>query len=82
MNDHPHTHPFEILLDGNLAPTDIPLDWTPTQAETAVTILSQIEEQIWNVYGDDIVRLLKTDPVDCSDFDTQNDTLEDDDIPF
>jgi type II secretory pathway predicted ATPase ExeA len=31
------------------------LDWTPAQANEMITILGHIEEQIWTLYGDDLV---------------------------
>ena len=80
-----HDYPIEILFDWNSGYIDIPLHWTPAQADEMVTILGRIEERIWTLYGDDLVDLAKAQvysghPSDCdpnSPYDP-----DEEDIPF
>lgn len=79
-----HDYPIEILFDWAKGAVEIPLDWTPLQADEMVTILGHIEERIWTLYGDDIVDLARAQtyvghPSDC---DPNSPYDPDEDIPF
>ena len=80
-----HDYPIETLFDWKPNQLEIPPDWTPLQADKMVTILGQIDERIWDLYGDDLVDLAKAQtyvghPSDCdpnSPYDP-----DEEDIPF
>jgi hypothetical protein len=75
-----HDYPIENIF--NWGYIEIPLDWTPAQADEMVSILGRIEEQIWILYGDDLVDLACHEaPVDWEAELTVSDLAEDD-IPF
>ena len=38
----------------------LPLDWTPEQARAVIEIMGLLEEEIWSLYGDDIMYLIKS----------------------
>ena len=79
-----HDYPIEILFDWPPGKIDIPLDWTPFQADNMVTILGHIEEQIWILYGDDLVELARQNLIlekQCEEDLTSSTDIEDD-IPF
>ena len=61
---------------------EIPLHWTPQQADAVTEFLGLIDEAIWNLYGDDLVDLAQQQHYvgrDDDDFDHPDDTEE---IPF
>ena len=63
---------------------EIPLHWTPEQADAITEFLAIIDEAIWNLYGDDLVNLAKEHNV-CKNDDTTRDIANYDineDIPF
>ena len=70
---------IEKLCDWSRVNVHVPLDWTTEQADEMLTILGRIEEELWIIYGDEIVELeshraLRKKLVD-------DDYIEDD-IPF
>ena len=79
-----HDYPIEILFDWANGEIDIPLDWTPAQADQIVTILGQVDERIWALYGDDLVELARAQTYvgHSSDCDTDSPYEPDEDIPF
>jgi hypothetical protein len=79
-----HDYPIEILFDWAQGPVDIPLDWTPAQADEMVTILGRIEERIWTLYGDDLVDLASYQNLvqDQCDPELNAPAFVEDDIPF
>jgi len=79
-----HDYPIEILFDCTPEQLDIPLDWTPLQADKIITTLGHIEERIWTLYGDDLVELARAqtyigNPPDDNPHSPYN---PEDDIPF
>ena len=62
----------------------IPLDWTPEQAEAATELLGQIDEAIWTLYGDDLANLARKQNLieKISDNDADSIYDADDNIPF
>jgi hypothetical protein len=62
----------------------IPLDWTPEQARAVIEILGSIEEEIWSLYGDDIMKIIKSQRTSVPrNSDPQNAHLDSsDDFPF
>lgn len=87
MSRHPQDdYSIEILFDWTKEQILIPLDWTPQQAEAAVSILENLEERILTLYGDDIIEMIKSRhfiDVCFTDDTDENDThLIEDDIPF
>jgi len=79
-----HDYPIEFLFDLKPEHIDIPLDWTPAQADEMVTILGWIEERIWYLYGGDLIYLARENAnIDssASSDDNSNGNFEDD-IPF
>ena len=75
-----HDYPIENIF--NWGYIEIPLDWTPAQADEMVTIIGRIEERIWTLYGDDLVNLAQQQHYvgrDADDFDHPDDT---EDLPF
>ena len=78
-----HDYPIEIIFDWNPSRIIIPLDWSLSKAETATEILNQIEEKIWNLYGDAIIEFEMQNRFLASTI-NDSDVIDsiDDDIPF
>jgi hypothetical protein len=75
--------PVEIILCLKPHQLDFPLDWSPENARDALHTLAQLEENIWLLYGDDIIEMERRDRVYISS--TQNSAAADpvgDDFPF
>lgn len=81
---HHDYYPIDILLDWTPDHIIVPIDWTPTQADKIVTILGRIEEQIWTIYGDDLVELARHEATIENQWKDELDaaTIIEDDIPF
>jgi hypothetical protein len=79
-----HDYPIEILFELTPGKFDIPLDWTPEQADRFVTILGHLEEAVWILYGDDIIKWDRAERLIEQHFenDDNDDLYPDDDIPF
>ena len=77
-------YPIETLFDWAKCAVEIPLDWTPAQADEMVTILGRIEERIWTLYGDDLVELARYENLvqDQCDAELPASSFIEDDIPF
>jgi len=63
---------------------EIPLYWTPQQADAVTEFLGLIDEAIWNLYGDDLVNLAKQDTLigNHCDNDLDHPREAEEDIPF
>ncbi len=70
---------IEILFDWSRVNVHVPLDWTTEQAEEMLTILGRIEEEIWIIYGDELVKLARYRSLGK---DLADDVYFEDDIPF
>ncbi len=62
--------------------TPLPTYWTPEEAHTVIAFLEVLRDQLWEIYGDTVVDMLRESAADKTWLEAQVKFEFDDDIEF